>query len=225
MSNFSFNSLAETSFVSESKKHLKPYEIYKVKLSKIERGNLQGKKDPSSKFDIVTLEFTSDDGIFSENIFVPNKDADFERRENPTTHNLMTSSFDRFQFTLMQIVEAINPKGAQTIKDNASKLKTIDDFINLIIKALNGKSDVEVYLKLVGQDSNGTTYARLPSSCLMGKDGKPYAVNFISPKEDKLFFTNYEIGQAKKYKEAKPTPMPDTTSDIGSELDLSDIEL
>lgn len=225
MSNFSFNSLAETSFVSESKKHLAPYEIYKVKLSKIERGNLQGKKDPNSKFDIITLEFTSDDGIFSENIFVPNKDSDFVRAENPNTHKLMASSFDRFQFTLMQIVEAINPKGAQAIKDNASKLRTIDDFIALVMKALNGKNDVEVYLKLVGQKTDDATYARLPASCYIGSDKKPFASNFISAKEGVLFFTNYEIGKAKEYKEAKPTPMPDTTSDIGGELDLSDIEL
>lgn len=228
MSNFSFNSLSETSFVSNSQNYLKPYEIYKVNLTKIEKGEIKGKKDPNATYNVLTLEFTSTEGkgIFTENLFVPSTDSDFERGESSVNHKPMPSRFDRFQFTLMQIVEAINPKGAQTIKDNASKLKTIDDFVNLVIKALSGKNNVEVFLKLVGQNSGGKVYARLPNSCLIGNDGRPSALNFINPDESKLYFSNYEIGQANAYKNAAPTPMPsvDETPSENSDL-LDDLEL
>lgn len=230
MSNFSFAGLATASFSNDAPQYLKPYDIYQVNLTKIERTELNG-KDGVTKYPIVALEFTGSGdvkGIFTQNIFIPVKDEDFERHENPTSHKPMPSRFDQFQYTLMQIVEAINPKGAQAIKDNASKLKTIDQFIELVQKALVSKSDVNVYLKLVGQNTNGTFYARLPNACLIGKDGNPAALNFINADASKLYFSSYEMGQMKTYKDAKPTNMdsvvdnPDTSSE---ELDLAGIEL
>lgn len=229
--NFNFNSLAETSFTSNTQSYLKPYDIYQVNLTKIEKTELKGSKDPNATYPIVALEFTGsgdNKGIFTQNIFIPTKDEDFVRNENQTSHKPMPSRFDQFQYTLMQIVEAINPTGAQKIKDNASKLKTIDDFLGLVIKALNGKNNVDVFLKLVGQNTNGTTYARLPNACLIGRDGNPAALNFINADSSKLYFSNYEIGQMNAYKNAKPTNMdsienPDTND--GSDLDLDGIEI
>lgn len=230
MSNFSFASLATTSFSNDAPQYLKPYDIYQVNLTKIEKTELQG-KDGVSKYPIVALEFKGsgdNKGIFTQNVFIPVKDEDFVRHENPNSHKPMPSRFDQFQFTLMQIVEAINPKGAQTIKDNASKLKTIDDFIGLVFKALNGKNDVNVHLKLIGQNTNGTVYARLPNSCLIGQDGNPVSLNFISVDAEKLYFSNYEIGQMKAYKDAKPTNMNsivDNPDESEETLDLDGIEL
>ena len=238
--NFSFNNLANTSFSNNSAQHLRPYEIYPVNLTKIEKTELKGSKDPNASYPVVALEFTGtgdNKGIFSENIFIPTKDEDFERRENPNSHKLMTSSFDQFQFTLMQIVEAINPAGAQKIKEKLSKLsaknvrefadKCVPVFIDAVIKVLDGKNNVEVYLKLVGRNNNGTVYARLPNACLIGRSGNPEPLNFISADSSKLYFSNYEIGQMKAYKDAKPTKMedvenPDTQE--GSDLDLDGID-
>lgn len=224
--NFNFSNLAETSFSSNSSNYLKPYDIYQVNLTKIEKTELKG-KDGVSVYPVVTLEFTGTgdaNGIFTQNIFIPVKDEDFVRNENQTSHKPMPSRFDQFQYTLMQIVEAINPTGAQKIKENGSKLKTIDDFLNIVIKALNGKNNVDVYLKLVGQVSNGTTYARLPNACLIDREGKPAALNFINADSTKLYFSNYEIGQMNNYKNAKPTNM-ETVDKGESDLDLSDIEV
>ena len=218
---FNFNSLAETSFTSNSQNYLKAYEIYKVTLTKFEKSELKG-KDGITTYPVISVEFSGESGIFSENIFIPTKDEDFERNEN-SNHKLMPSRFDRFQFTLMQIVEAINPAGADKIKANASKLHTLDDFITIVSKALAGKT-TEVYLKLVGQNTNGKLYARLPNSCFMGKDSKPTASNFINKDKDKLFFSNYEIGEMNKYKNAQPTDMesPDV---VEESVDLDDLEL
>lgn len=226
--NFNFNELAETSFVSQSQNYLKPFDIYKVRLTKIEKSTV-GKKDGSTSYPVVTLEFTDENaGIFSENLFIPVNDEDFQNKENETSHKLMPSRFQQFQYTLMQIVEAINPTGAQNIKNNASKLKTVDQFIDLIIKALTGKN-TEVYLKLIGRTTaDGATYARLPNACLMGQNGKPSALNFINADKGKLFFSAYEMQQANKYKNAKPTKMPDNpdaTDEAGDDLNIDDIEV
>ena len=231
MSNFNFNSLGETSFVNENANYLKAYDIYPVNLTKIEKTTLKGKD--GTEYSVVALEFKGcedNKGIFTTNLFIPHKDEDFERRVNETSGAHYPSSFEQFQYTLMQITQVINPAGAQKIIDNASKLKTIDDFIGLIIKALTGKDSVKVYLKLVGRVNNGVTYAALPSACVLSKeataDTKPSPLNFISLDESKLQFSNYELSQMKKYKEAKPTNMDKVDSNKSEDsIDLDDIEL
>jgi hypothetical protein len=126
----------------------------------------------------------------------------------------------------MQIVHALNPAGEEKIKANASKIKTVDQFIDLVIRALNGKENVNTFLKLVGRNNNGTIYAALPSACGLSKSGEVFATNFIGEK-DSLFFSNYELTQQKAYRNAKPTPMKDD-ADLnggGSDVDLDGIEL
>jgi len=233
MSNFNFNSLGETSFVSESGNYLKAYDIYPVNLTKIEKTSLKGKD--GTEYGIVALEFKGcgdNKGVFTTNLFVPHKDSDFERGVNETSGAHYPSSFEQFQYTLMQITQVINPAGAQKIIDNASKLKTIDQFIDLIIKALTGKDSVKAYLKLVGRLNNGVTYAALPNACVLGKDAtaetKPSPLNFISLDESKLQFSNYELSQMKKFKEAKPTNMDKVENNpdkADSDVDLDDLEL
>ena len=227
--NFNFDNLSTTNFASDSKKYLKPYEIYEVSLTKFEPSTLKGSKDPNATYPVVSLEFSGEDGVFSQNIFIPVTDTDFERRENPSSHKAMPSRFEQYQFTLMQIVKAINPAGEEKIKANASKIKTVDQFTELVAKALAGKENVKVFLKLVGQNSNGTTYARLPNACLIGNDGKPAPLNFISADEDKLYFSSYEMTQMKAYKNAKPTNMDKVDADTGTktsdDIDLDDIDL
>lgn len=228
--NFNFENLGNTSFSSNATAHLKPYDIYKVRLTKIEKGELKGSKDPDVIYPIVTVEFTSteDKGTFSTNLFIPTSEKDMERPvfQNSEGHEYnRPSRFENFQYTLMQIVHAINPTGEEKIKANASKIKTIDQFIDLIIKCLVGKEKVETNLKLVGRVNNGTMYAALPSACGLTKSGEIFATNFIG---DNLFFSNYELTQQKNYQNAKPTNMDKVDSDIDSteeELNLNDIDV
>ena len=179
-------------------------------------------------YPVVTIEFTGcgdNKGVYTENLFVPNSEKDMERRKikNSAGHESeVPSNFENFQFTLMQIVEVINPTGAQKIKDNASKLKTIDQFIDLIVKALTGKEKVETNLKLVGRVNNGVTYAALPNACGINKKGEIFPNNFIG---DNLFFSNYEITKQKEYRNAKPTSMDKEDEVGGEEVDLDNIEL
>ena len=227
--NFNFNSLSEQNFTSVAGQYLRPYDIYDVNLTKIEKTVLKGSKDPNAEYPIVALEFTGcgdNKGIFTTNLFVPTTEADMERKmlKNANGHESpVPSRFEEFQFTLMQIVHALNPDGEEKIKANASKIKTIDQFIDLIIKALNGKSNITTKLKLVGRNNNGTIYAAIPRACGINKAGEIFPVNFIG---DNLFFTNYELTQQKAYQNAKPTNMDKVeNSGSNSDVDLDNIEL
>lgn len=229
---FNFNSLANNNFSSNSSAYLRPYNIYEVNLTKIEKTELKGSKDPNAIYPIVALEFTGcgeDKGVFTTNLFIPTSEQDMERPiyQNANGHDYQRPSrFENFQYTLMQIVHALNPIGEEKIKANASKIKTVDQFIDLIIKALNGKDKVKTNLKLVGRNNNGTIYAALPNACGLNKSGEIFPVNFIG---DNLFFTNFELQQQKAYQNAKPTNMdkvesnPDEPSE--EDLDLDGIEL
>ena len=222
---FNFNSIAEQNYSSAAGQYLRPYGIYKVNLTKIEKTTLNGKD--GTEYPVVAIEFTGcgeDKGVFTNNIFIPNKESDMERRtlKNANGHeNQVASNFENFQFTLMQIVHALNPTGEEKIKANASKIKTIDQFVDLIIKALAGKDNIETELKLVGRNNNGTIYASLPNACGINKKGEIFPVNFIG---DNLFFSNYELTQQKKYQNAIPTNM-DKADEKSEDIDIDDIEV
>ena len=229
--NFNFNSLENTSFTSNAGSYLRPYDIYTVNLTKIEKTELKGSKDPNAVYPIVALEFTGtgdNKRTFTTNLFIPTSEQDMERPtyQNNEGHEYQRPSrFENFQYTLMQIVHALNPTGEEKIKANASKIKSIDQFIDLIIKALAGKNNVETKLKLVGRNNDGTIYAALPNACGLTKTGEVFPVNFIG---DNLFFTNYELTQQKKYQNAKPTNMDkveNNPDEKGEELDLDGLEL
>ena len=228
--NFNFSSLNEQSFSSNAGAHLRPYNIYKVNLTKIEKTELKGSKDPNAVYPIVALEFTGcgeDKGTFSTNLFIPTSEQDMERptfKNNEGHEYQRPSRFENFQFTLMQIVHVLNPESEEKIKANSSKIKTIDQFIDLIIKALSGKNKVETNLKLVGRNNNGTVYAALPAACGLNKNGEVFATNFIG---ENLFFSNYELTQQKQYQNAKPTSMEtvDNPDVSDSDVDLNDLDL
>ena len=236
---FNFSNLENTSFTSNAGAYLRPYGIYDVNLTKIEKTTLKGSKDPNAEYPIIALEFTGcgdDKGVFTTNIFIPTTEADGERKmlKNANGHeNPVPSRFEEFQFTLMQIISVLNPDGAKKIQENGNKLqaalekdfkKGIDLFIDLILKGLNGKNNVTTKLKLVGRNNNGTIYAAIPRACGINKAGEIFPVNFIG---ENLFFTNYEITQQKAYQNAKPTNMDkvETSGDKSADVDLDDIEL
>lgn len=231
--NFNFNSLSEQNFTSNSGQYLRPYDIYEVNLTKIEKTEMKGKKDPDATYPVIALEFTGcgdNKGIFTTNLFIPTSEKDMERPtfKNDEGHEYnRPSRFEQFQFTLMQIVHALNPTGEEKIKANGSKIKTIDQFIELIIKALSGKDKVKTYLKLVGSNNNGVIYAALPNACGLTKSNEIFPINFIGSKEN-LFFTNYEMTQQKNYQNAKPTNMSSVDNNPDEkeeELDLDGLEL
>lgn len=229
--NFNFGNLAKAEFTSSSTPRLRPYGIYKVNLTKIEQTELNGKD--GTKYPVVALEFTGcgdDKGIFSTNLFIPTSEDDAKRRvyQNKEGHDYeRPSSMEEFQYKLMQLVQVLNPEGAQKIKDLCAKGKVNDmnTFVGLIIKAVSNKKEEVANLKLVGKNSNGTIYANLPNICGINKEGELFATNFISKND--IFFSDYELKQQKQYQNAKPTNMDNVNPDKADGADnlLDDIEL
>lgn len=214
MGEFNFGNMTETSFVGSQSQYLKAYGIYEVKLTKIALDTIKGKKDPTVEYKTVVLEFTGTDknpGTFTQNIFFPtSEDTKRPTFKNNNGHEYeRPSHFENFKYTLMQLVEVLNPTGAANIKKVAGKIKTVEDFVNCIIKALDGKNNVITEIKLVGRNNNGVVYATLPAACGLNKSGEIFPVNFIG---NNLFFTPYEESQRKNLNKAKPTPVAEEES-------------
>lgn len=235
---FNFSNLSEQNFTSNTGAYLRPYNIYTVNLTKIEKTELKGSKDPNAVYPVVALEFTGtgeSKGTFSTNLFIPqtNEDGVRPKFKNAEGHEYeRPSHFENFQFTLMQIVSVLNPEGAKKIRENGKKLQAALDkdlktgvnlFVDLVIKALTGKNNIETNLKLVGRNSNGTVYSDLPRACGLNKAKEIFPINFIG---ENLFFTNYELTQQKQYQNAKPTNM-DKEDDVvdDTDVDLDNLDL
>lgn len=211
---FNFGNIAETNYEIKGGMSLKPYSINKVKLVKIAREEIQGKKDPNAKYKILSLEFAGEDGTFKTNLFLPSREEDLQRRtyQNSNGHDtLYPSSMENYQSTLMQIVHTLNPEAEAKIKEMASKIKTIDQFTELIEKALANVGDIETNLKLVGRVNAGVTYADLPSACGIDREGKFYLKKFIG---ENLSFNNSEMKKKREYENAAPTPMNDDALNV-----------
>lgn len=225
---FNFNTLGTTSFVNNNTtQYLKAYEIHDVNLTKIEKTEIKGSKDPNAVYPVVALEFTGikdSHGVFTTNLFIPNPDSERDT-ERPTFQNAnghdykRPSRMENFQYTLMQLVQILNPEGAKKIIEASSKIKTVDQFVDLVVKALASKTNVDTKLKLVGRNSNGTVYASLPNACGLDKKGQLFPVNFVG---DNLFFSNYELDQQKARNNATPTEMEDTKDD---DINVDDIDI
>ena len=223
--NFNFDQ--EQNYVASSQQYLKAYTINEVKLTKIEKTTLQGSKDPNASYDVVALEFTGTDknpGIFTTNLFIPSSDEDAKR---PTFKNSQGHEYERpsraenFQYTLMQLMQVLNPEGAKVaIGKLAGKNVGVDTFIQLVIGTINKKPDAVTNLKLVGRNVNGVVYAQLPNACGLNKEGKLFPVNFVG---NSLFFSAYEEQQSKAVNEAKPTPVAEDKNDENIDDLLADI--
>ena len=207
-----FNFDNEQSFVASTQQYLKAYTINEVKLTKIEKGVLKGSKDPNAEYQIVTLEFTGTEknpGIFTTNLFIPTSEDDAKRpvfKNNEGHEYNRPSRAENFQYTLMQLMQVINPEGAKALlaKLNGKSVDT-DTFIKSVIAVIDKKKeDTVTNLKLVGRNVNGTVYANLPNACGLNKEGKLFPINFVG---DTLFFSAYEEQQSKAVNSAQPTPV------------------
>lgn len=232
---FNFDKLAEKSFTQTGASRLRPFDIYEVSLTKIEKTVLKGKN--GTDYNVIALEFTGENGIHTENIFIPNKKEDFERVTN-TNGKLMPSSFERYEYTLLQLLEVVYPEGKEKIAAKGAALnkmepvKAAEAFGEMVCKLLTGKKDIKFFLKLVGQLNNGSWYARIPNSCVMPKDATsssdPSPISFVAKDRNSrgMEFSNYEMTQMKQYQTAKPTNMDkvEASNPDKADSDLDDFD-
>lgn len=211
MMNFGY--LADTVAVSG---RLKPWGIYPVKFQGIEEREIQGKKDPSKTYKILTAKFEGENGYYNEDTFFPNEDS-VKRNTytNKEGHEVeMPSSFEQIMTYIAQLAGVLNPEGFKKMQAASSKFKSFDDVCKALNQILTPKVGTECFIKLVGRNRDGRIQPALPRITALNKEGKVFTSdNFISLKQDILAFTEYEETQIKAYKNAKPTSMPDDVDD------------
>ena len=212
MLDFSINS--SVSAVSNSIKQLAPFAIYDVKYEKSEIVEFDGKKDPSQHYKTLRVRFSNADGYYEDTIFFPTPaDGQPKEYESPDgTKQKFPSNWDRIKFFMAQVMTVLNPEGYKKFCEASSKFKDFEMMANAFIKVLEPAMGKETKLKLMGRtDESGNVHATLPKFLSYNRDGQLYiSTNFIG---DRVFFSTYEEGLVQKFKNAKPTAMPDLAAD------------
>ncbi len=223
---FDFGSIGEVNAVSSAQHRLAPWDIYPVEFKGCKVDHIQGKKDPSMTYDILKVRFEGEDGYYEESIFFP-KDEDTKRPTytNKEGHEYEgASSFERTKTFIAQLITVISgPEKFQKFAALSPKFKDFGQLCEALIKVTTPDIGKKTNLKLVGRTrQDGTVEPALPKFVAVNKQGELFTSdNFIG---DKLFFSTYEEGKRKEYKNAKPTAMPaDTTESIAAEADNSDM--
>ncbi len=212
MLDFSINS--SVSAVSNSVKQLAPYAIYDVKYEKSEIVEFDGKKDPSQHYKTLRVRFSNADGYYEETIFFPTPaDGEPKEYERPDgTKQKFPSNWDRIKFFMAQVMTVLNPEGYKKFCEASSKFKDFEMMAKAFIKILEPAAGKETKLKLMGRtDESGNVHAALPKFLSYSREGQLYvSSNFIG---DRVFFSTYEEGLVQKFKNAKPTTMPELAAD------------
>ena len=210
-----FGSLADTVAVSGSRR-LKPWGIYPVKFQGVEIREIQGKKDTSKTYKILTAKFEGENGYYNEDTFFPNEDsAKRNTYKNKEGHEVeMPSGFEQTMSYIAQLAGVLNPEGFKKMQEISFKFKSFDDVCKVLKQILTPKVGTECFIKLVGRNRDGRIQPALPRITALNKEGNVFTSdNFISLKQDILAFTEYEETQIKAYKNAKPTSIPDDVDD------------
>ena len=222
MGAFNFGGIANVTGVAKVQRRLKPWDIYKVKFDGARIDEVKGTKDPDKVYRILKVRFVNEDGYYEESIFFP-KDGDevrptskIKNKDGNEVEIERPSSLENTEMFIAQVSAILNPEMFKKLQQYAAegKLKDFEMvakfFVEKICKPVIGK---ETNLKLIGkQDKEGNYQPRLPYFTNINRQGELYlADNFLG---DKLFFSDYEETQRKKFLEAKPTNMKEKTPDV-----------
>lgn len=227
MSNFNFGSVATIS-TNTSSNRLRAWNIYNnVKFDGISEP-LTGDTKDGGKWKAWDFTFSCPEGIYVERVFEPNEKST-ERRvvTNSNGHeSQLPSDFERILYFASQLVETFAPSKVEKYKEACAKIKTFDQFIQILQKVLD-KSEVTTSLLLAGRNNNGTVYASLPTYVrINSKTNEPFtSERFVG---DNLMFSAYELKQKEQYESAKPTNMekvvtPNIETKKDDDIDFDDL--
>jgi hypothetical protein len=212
MTDFSFDATAGAS-QSTAKPRLPGNNIYAVKFDGCEIKDIQGVKDPTQLYRVLSIKFSNDVGSHDHTIFEP-KQEDYQRTEREFTNKNgnvekipQASGLESLMLLLKHVIDAVNPTVAKQIDTGEKKLGARDwnGLRNLINDILNAGKGAETKIKLLKNNKGEATFPGFFTA--VNRDGKAYIRNnFIG---EKVAFTAYEIDRIKNESIAKPT---DTTS-------------
>lgn len=225
---FNFGSIGDVKPTSSAQRRLAPWDIYPVEFKGCKVEKVEGKKEPGTVYDILKVRFEGEDGYYEESIFFP-KEQDAQRPvyTNKEGHEYEgASSFERTKTFIAQLITVIC--GAEKFAKFAAlspKFKDFGQLCEALIKITDPEKGKKTNLKLVGRTrQDGTVEPALPKFVAVNKQGELFTSdNFIG---EKLFFSSYEEGKRKEFKNAKPTPSSDLNlgSDVEKSTDNSDMD-
>ena len=124
---------------------------------------------------------------------------------------------------LIQLATVLNPESAKKFQGVLPKCKSFDDVATSFIKVLEKEQGKEIYIKLLGRNNNGSVYATLPNCCGLTRDGERFPINVFS-NEDNFNWSAYELQKQSEYKNAKPTSMGNSSTDVVNNIDSTQEE-
>ena len=236
MSEFNF-SLNNSQVSSNAANYFKPYTINKINTIKAEYSN--GTSSTGKEWNALDITFTGKEGQHKERFFLPATDEDGIKRgvfDSSNGGKVETPApYETLKQLAIHVLGVYAPAQFEKFKTYCAKVKTMKQFLDGFVKLVNDAPTHETNLKVVGRNSNGTVYARLPKTCGIVKDkeghytSETYPINFLG---DNLTFTAYEMGEKNKLESAKPTNMDnvdtlsvDTPSAGSEDLDFDSLEL
>lgn len=200
-------------------KYLKPYNIYKdVAFKSFEIK--EGTSEKGNDWKCLKLTFASPEGEYTESIFYP-KDGDDQRREVDGANGGKRTLCSNFEVTMAMVAavgHAFNPEGFKKMQDMSGKFRSFDDVVTVLTKILEQtKGKVTTSMKLIGRNSNGHVYARLPQplGITQDKETKEWRTFPVAIFGDNLTFSAYELKKREEIQNAKPTEMGDATDGVG----------
>lgn len=223
MESFSFDATAGAS-QSTAKPRLLGNNIYTVKFDGCEIKDIQGVKDPTALYKVLSLKFSNDEGSYDHTVFEPKGD-DYKRTDKEFTNkngNIekipQASNVESLMLFLKHIIDAVNPTVAKQIDSGEKKLgaKSWDELRNLISNILNAGKGAQTKIKLLKNKAGEATFPGFFTA--VNRDGKAYIRNnFVG---EKVAFTAYEIDRIKNENTAKPTDA--AALDLGIEEKATD---
>lgn len=211
MSEFNF-SLANSQVSSTSSNYFKPYTINVINSIKAEYAN--GTSAQGKDWTALDVIFTGPDGQHKERYFLPATDEEGMTRPTFDSANggktMSPAPYEILKQLAVHILGVYAPEQFEKFKVYCAKVKNMKQFIDGFVKLINDAPEHETNLKVVGRNSNGTVYARLPRPCGISKDkegnytNETFPINFLG---SNLSFTSYEIGEKNRLETAKPTTM------------------
>lgn len=202
----SFNfGLSAESAVRSTIRPLAPWEIHDVEFKGAEIRKFQGKKDPNTVYELLTIKYENEDGYFNVDLFFP-KDGDdvrpeFDGQNGGKVH--MASSFENTMAIIKQTVQILNPKGFDTLQKASVKCTSFEQLAGMVVKVLTPVIGKKIKIKLTGRNRDGKVVAQIPRILALNKEEEAFICdNYIG---EKLFWSDYETTKRDEFLKAKPT--------------------
>lgn len=225
---FSF-SLNDSQVSSNSSNYFKPYTINAINSIKGEFTN--GTSANGKDWKALDMTFSGKDGQIKERYFIPATDEEGMTRPTfPTANGGKTeapSPYEILKQLAIHVLGIYAPAQFEKFKTYCTKVKNMDQFLDGFVKAVNSAPNNEINIKVVGRNSNGTVYARLPRTCAIEKDkdgnytDRTFPINFLG---NNLTFTSYEMTEKSKFESARPTNMSEVSPEINITSDVNESE-